>query len=40
MEAGGPEVSNVLDRATSTQSPFLFLSSGRTQELRPSELLS
>jgi hypothetical protein len=38
--AGGSEVSTVSERATSTRSLFPVFSSGRTQNLHPSELPS
>jgi hypothetical protein len=39
-EAGGPEVYTISEQATSARSPFPVFSSGRTQNLLPSELLS
>jgi hypothetical protein len=39
-EVRGPQVSTVSERTTSTQSPFPVFPSGRTQNLRHSELLS
>jgi hypothetical protein len=39
-EAEGPEGSTISEQATSTRSPFPGFLSGRTQNLRPSELLS